>query len=49
MAKPILGTSDSVQALTREQVVSFVSRHYRPDNMVLGVVGSVGWERGGVG
>ena len=45
LAKPILGTSESVQALTREQVVSFVSRHYRPDNMVLGVVGSVSWER----
>ena len=43
LASPILGTSESVKSLTRAQVQSFVSRHYRPDNMVLGVVGAVTW------
>ena len=43
LASPILGTSGSVKSLTRAQVQSFVSRHYRPDNMVLGVVGAVTW------
>lgn len=45
LSEPILGTAESVQALTREQVVGYVARHYRPDNMVLGVVGAVTWER----
>ena len=43
LAAPILGTSESVKSLTRAQVQSFVSRQYRPDNMVLGVVGAVTW------
>ena len=44
LAKPILGTAESVQALTRKQVIAYVNRHYRTDNMVLGVVGAVTWE-----
>ena len=45
LSQPILGTAESVQALTREQVVGYVARHYRPGNMVLGVVGAVTWDR----
>ena len=45
LSQPILGTAESVQGLTRNQVVGYVARHYRPDNMVLGVVGAVTWER----
>lgn len=45
LAKPILGSSESVKALTRDQVVRFVHRHYHPKNMVLGVVGAVEWSR----
>ena len=44
LAAPILGDAESVKRLTRRQVQGFVSRHYRPDNMVLGVVGAVSWE-----
>ena len=45
LANPILGTAESVKGLSRTQVVEYVQRHYCPDNMVLGVVGSVSWER----
>ncbi len=44
LALPILGTSESVKSLTRQQVQGYVARHYRPENMVLGVVGAVSWE-----
>lgn len=40
----ILGDAKHVQGLTRSQVLEFVARHYRPSNMVLGVVGAVAWE-----
>ena len=43
LGRPILGTRDSVKALTRDQVCSFVDTWYRPTNMVLGVVGKVTW------
>ncbi|MDG1673811.1 MAG: pitrilysin family protein [Flavobacteriales bacterium] len=45
LSQPILGTAESVKALSREQVAGYVAHHYRPDNMVLGVVGAVTWER----
>lgn len=44
LGAPILGSAQSVKKLTREQVLGFVDRHYRPDNMVLGVVGAVSWK-----
>ena len=43
LGRPILGTPGSVNALTRDQVCSFVDTWYRPTNMVLGVVGNVTW------
>ena len=45
LAAPILGQAERVKTLTQAQVKSFVARHYRPDNMVLGVVGSVTWDQ----
>ena len=44
LGRPILGTPESVKALTREQVCNFVDAWYRPANMVLGVVGNVSWK-----
>ena len=43
LGRPILGTPESVKALTRGQVCNFVDGWYRPTNMVLGVVGNVTW------
>ena len=43
LAAPILGTAERVKSLSRAQVQSYVATHYRPDNMVLGVVGAVKW------
>ena len=45
LAAPILGNEESVMRLTRDQVQAYVARHYRPDNMVLGVVGSASWQK----
>jgi len=39
--RPIIGTRASVRALTREKVLDFYRRWYRPRNMVLVVVGDV--------
>ena len=44
LGRPILGTPNSVKALTRDQVCNFVDAWYRPANMVLGVVGNVSWK-----
>lgn len=38
---PVLGTEASVGKLTREQVVEFYRRHYRPDAAILTVVGDI--------
>ena len=43
LASTILGSVKSVKRLSREQVLEFIARHYRPENMVLGVVGGVPW------
>ena len=45
LAAPILGTAERVKQLTRSQVQGYVARNYRPDNMVLGVVGAVKWSK----
>lgn len=37
----ILGTKESLQTFTREKVLRFVSKHYRPENMVLSSVGRI--------
>jgi len=42
LGTPLEGTLASVAALTRDDVVQFHRRHYRPDQAVLAVVGDVG-------
>src|SRR4029078_1467255 len=41
LGRPIAGTVESIEAMTREQVVRFYKRHYRPERMVGGGVGNV--------
>ncbi len=38
---PVTGTVDSVGRLTRDQVVAFYRRHYRPDGAILVVAGDI--------
>lgn len=40
-ANPLEGTEESVQRLTREQIVSFYIQHYCPSNLILAFVGAV--------
>lgn len=44
VARPILGTEESVTAFTREQVLEYWNRMYRPENAVLAVAGSYKWD-----
>jgi predicted Zn-dependent peptidase len=44
VARPILGTAESVTAFTREQVMEYWNRMYRPENAVLAVAGSYKWD-----
>ena len=41
LGRGIAGTEASITALTREQVLRFYRRHYRPANMVVSVAGNV--------
>ena len=41
LGRPIAGTTASIEAMTRAQIVRFYKRHYRPDNMVVSVAGAV--------
>lgn len=38
--KPILGTRDSVRGFSREDILSYMDRHYRENNLLLAVAGS---------
>jgi predicted Zn-dependent peptidase len=41
LGRPILGTEDSIHALTRRQINGYYRRRYRPDGMVVSVAGNV--------
>ena len=41
LGRPIAGTEESISGLTRDQIVRFYKRHYRPANMVVTVAGNV--------
>lgn len=41
LGRPIAGTHDSISAMTRDQVDRFFKRHYRAENMVVAVAGSL--------
>ena len=44
VSRPILGTEESVSALTREQIVDYMNRMYRPECAVLALAGSYNWD-----
>jgi len=39
LARPILGTHEQIASVTRQQLLDFRSKHYRPDNTVLAIAG----------
>jgi zinc protease len=39
--RPVIGTKDSIEGLTREKILSFFGRYYSPNNMTLLVIGDV--------
>ncbi|WP_191907909.1 M16 family metallopeptidase [Nocardioides cynanchi] len=41
LGRPIAGTAASIEAMTRDQVLRFYRRHYRPERMVVAVAGNV--------
>ena len=41
LGKPILGTEESINSLSREKIMSFLSEHYAPENVVIAVAGKI--------
>ena len=41
LGKPILGTEESINSLSREKIMQFLSEHYAPDNIVVAVAGKI--------
>jgi predicted Zn-dependent peptidase len=41
LGKPIIGTPESVSSFTREDIVGYMDRRYRADNVLLAVAGNV--------
>jgi predicted Zn-dependent peptidase len=41
LGRPIAGTAESIDAMSREQILRFYRRHYRPERMVVSVAGNV--------
>ncbi|MFZ5813768.1 MAG: M16 family metallopeptidase [Bacillota bacterium] len=41
LGRPIVGTAETVQSLSREAILAFMHRHYVPGNMVVAVAGHV--------
>ncbi|HZK55781.1 MAG TPA: pitrilysin family protein [Desulfosporosinus sp.] len=41
LGKPILGTEASINSLSREKIMNFLSEHYAPDNVVIAVAGKI--------
>jgi predicted Zn-dependent peptidase len=41
LGRPIAGTVDSISSMTRQQILRFYRRHYRPANIVVAVAGNV--------
>ena len=39
LARPILGTQEQIASVTRQQLLDFRRKHYRPDNTVLAIAG----------
>ncbi len=45
LGRPILGTFDTLDALTRDSLVAYRDRHYRPHNVVISAAGRVDHDR----
>jgi len=45
LGNSVLGTVQSITALTREQMASYLAQRYAPSNLVLALAGQVDWER----
>jgi predicted Zn-dependent peptidase len=41
LGRPILGTAERVRAFSRDDLMSFVARHYAPERMILAAAGAV--------
>lgn len=41
LGKPILGTEESIRTLNRDKIMTFLSEHYAPDNLVIAVAGKI--------
>lgn len=44
LGRPILGSVDSIQSLTRETLVNYLHRQYRPDRLVIAAAGHISHE-----
>lgn len=45
MGRSVLGTEDSLEAITREMVLAFITRNYSPKEMILSVTGPFKWHK----
>ncbi len=45
LANRVLGTEESIRALTRDQMAAYHDRRYRTGNLVLAFAGNLDWER----
>ena len=45
LGRPILGTEESLQSLTRKDIIEFIENHYVPENIVIAVAGKVDHEK----
>jgi len=45
LANSVLGTNESITALTREQMLDYFGRRYAPNNVVLACTGNFDWDR----
>jgi predicted Zn-dependent peptidase len=41
IGRPIIGTTDTVGSLTRDDVIDYMRQHYRPDRLVIAAAGDV--------
>ncbi len=41
LGRPVLGTVESIEAITRDQVHGYYQRRYRPDNLVIAAAGNL--------
>jgi predicted Zn-dependent peptidase len=41
LGSPILGTEETLNSFTKEMILSYMERHYTPDNVVISVAGNI--------